>query len=181
MFREGERATGLQLPEDLETLLGTGLSVSVDGNANLRSIADSPDPTTIPAGIRIQGDPDKIARIVTKLKRTAGPDADMVKVRTGDGTVAIGLDREYVDTLAKPGGLGAVVAFQDVVPNADRASGVFYVNFDAGRGWADELADLLSDGDPQVKANIAPLDALGVSSWQDADQVQHGLLRLSTD
>jgi hypothetical protein len=181
MFREGERATGLQLPEDLETLLGTGLSVSVDGNANLRSIADSPDPTTIPAGIRIQGDPDKIARVVTKLKRTAGPDADMVKVRTGDGTVAIGLDREYVDTLAKPGGLGAVVAFQDVVPNADRASGVFYVNFDAGRGWADELADLLSDGDPQVKANIAPLDALGVSSWQDADQVQHGLLRLSTD
>jgi hypothetical protein len=181
MFREGERATGLRLPEDIETLLGTGVSVSVDGNANLRSLADSPDPSTIPAGVRIQGDPDTITRIVTKLKRVAGPDANMVKVRTGDGTVAIGLDREYVETLAQDGGLGAVVAFQDVVPNAERASGVVYVNFDAGKGWADELADLLSDGDPQVKANIAPLDALGVSSWQDDDKVQHGLMRLTTD
>src|SRR3954453_3488571 len=131
MFREGERATGLRLPEDIETLLGTGVSVSVDGNADLRKLADSPDPSTIPAGVRIQGDPDKITTIVTKLKRVAGPDANMVKVHTGDGTVAIGLDREYVETLAQKGGLGAVVAFQDVVPNAERPSGVVYVNFDA--------------------------------------------------
>jgi hypothetical protein len=181
MFREGERATGLRLPEDIETLLGTGLSLSLDGSANLRAIADSPDPSTVPAGVRIQGDPDKITRVIGKLKRAAGPDADMVEVRTGDGTVAVGLDREYVDKLAQKGGLGAVVAFRDVVPNADRASGVVYVNFDAGRGWADELADLLSDGDAQVKANIAPLDALGISSWQDDEKVQHGLLRLTTD
>jgi hypothetical protein len=29
--------------------------------------------------------------------------------------------------------------------------------------------------------NIAPLDALGISGWQDDDQVQHSLLRLTTD
>src|SRR3954447_5171371 len=81
MFREGERATGLRLPEDIETLLGTGLSLSLDGSANLRAIADSPDPSTVPAGVRIQGDPDKITRVIGKLKRAAGPDADMVEVR----------------------------------------------------------------------------------------------------
>lgn len=179
-FREGERATGLQLPEDIETLLGDGVSVSVDGNANLRKLTSSPDPTRVPAGIRIKGDPEKITPIIAKLKRAAGPQAGIVKVRTGDGTVAVGLSRRYVKTLAGNGGLGSLVSFQDVVPNADRASGVLYLNFDAGAGWADQLADLVSDGDPKVKSNIAPLDALGISSWQDGD-VQHGLLRLTTD
>jgi hypothetical protein len=179
-FRQGERATGLRLPEDIETLLGDGISVSVDGKANLRALTQSPDPTRIPAGIRIKGEPDKIRSIIEKLKRAAGPEARVVKVSTGDGTVAVGLSRKYVKTLSGQGGLGSLVSFQDVVPDADRASGVFYLNFDAGSGWADQLADLLSDGDPKVKSNIAPLDALGVSGWQDGD-VQHGLVRLTTD
>ena len=55
------------------------------------------------------------------------------------------------------------------------------MNFDAGNGWAEQLADLLSDGDPEAKQNIAPLDALGISGWVDGDDVQHGLLRLTTD
>jgi hypothetical protein len=181
MFRQGEQATGLRLPEDVETLLGDGVSVSVDGRANLRRLTESPDPTRIPAGIRIKGDPDKILPIIAKLKRAAGPDGRIVKVSSGDGTVAVGLSRRYVDTLVHNGGLGGLVAFQDVVPEAERASGVFYLNFDAGSGWADQLADLLSEGDPQVKENIAPLDALGVSGWTDDDKVQHGLLRLTTD
>jgi hypothetical protein len=179
-FRQAERATGLRLPEDIETLLGDGVSVSVDGKANLRTLTSSPDPTRIPAGIRIKGDPDKILPIIAKLKKAAGPQAGMVKVRTGDNTVAVGLSRRYVKTLAGNGGLGSLVSFQDVVPNADHASSVFYLNFDAGAGWADQLGDLLSDGDPQVKSNIAPLDALGISSWQDGDAT-HGLLRLTTD
>ena len=179
-FREGERATGLRLPEDIETLLGDGVSVSVDGTANLRKLTESPDPTRVPAGIRIKGDPDKIKPIIAKLKKAAGPKSGIIKVRTGDDTVALGLSRRYVKTLAGNGGLGSLVSFQDVVPNADRASGVFYLNFDAGAGWADQLADLLSDGDPKVRSNIAPLDALGVSSWQDGD-VQHAVLRLTTD
>jgi Protein of unknown function (DUF3352) len=179
-FREGERATGLRLPQDIETLLGEGVSVSVDGSANLRKLVESPDPRRIPAGIRIKGDPDKIRPIITKLKKAAGPQSGIVKVRSGDDSVAIGLSRRYVKTLAGHGGLGSLISFQDAVPNADAASGVFYLNFDAGSGWADQLADVLSDGDPKVRSNIAPLDALGISSWQDGP-VQHALLRLTTD
>jgi hypothetical protein len=181
MLREAEQATGLRLPEDLETLLGDGISLSVDGGADLKALTESPDPTRVPAGIRIQGDPDEIAPVIAKLKKAVGPDADLVKVGTGDGTVAVSLDGRYVDTLLGNGGLGSVAAFSDVVPDADRASGVFYLNFDAGDGWAEQLGDLLSDGDAEVMQNIAPLDALGISGWQDDDQVQHSLLRLTTD
>jgi hypothetical protein len=132
-------------------------------------------------GIRISGDPATITPIIDKLKRSAGPGADAVKVGTADGVVAVGLDKAYVARLLENGGLGSVQSFDDVVPHAAQATGVMYVNFDAGNGWADQLADLLSDGDPQAKANVAPLGALGISSWVDGDQVQHGLLRLSTD
>jgi hypothetical protein len=181
MLAQGEQATGLELPEDIETLFGDGISVSVDATADLQELAESPDPTKVPAGIRIQGDADKIVPIIDKLKKAAGPDADLVEVGTGDGVVSVGLSRDYVETLLKKGDLGSQQAFDDVVPDADKASSVFFVNFDAGSGWAEELADLLSDGDPEAKRNIAPLDALGVSGWVDEDDVQHGKFRLSTD
>ena len=140
----------------------------------------SPDPSQLPAGIRIQGDPDTIVPIIDKLKALAGPDADLVKVATGDGQVAVGLSQAYVDTLLKTGNLSSVTAFDTVVPEADRATGSLYVNFDAGDGWAEQLADALSDGDAEARSNIAPLDALGLSGWSDGD-VEHGLLRLTTD
>jgi hypothetical protein len=180
MLAEGERATGLQLPEDIETLLGDGITVSVDASADIASFMSSPDPSQLPAGIRIQGDPDKIVPIIDKLKAMAGPDADMVRVASGDGQVAVGLSRAYVDTLLRKGNLSSVTAFDTVVPQADRATGSLYVNFDAGDGWAEQLADALADGDTEGRSNIAPLDALGVSGWSDGD-VERGLLRLTTD
>ena len=69
-----------------------------------------------------------------------------------------------------------VAGLQEVVPEAGRAVGALFVNFDAGDGWLDTLAD----GDKEVAANLAPLDALGMSSWSDGG-VQHGLVRLTTD
>ena len=96
------------------------------------------------------------------------------------GQVAVGLSQAYVDSLLKKGNLSSVAAFDAVVPQADRATGSLYVNFDAGDGWAEQLADTLSDGDAEARSNIAPLDALGLSGWSDGD-VEHGLLRLTTD
>jgi hypothetical protein len=39
---------------------------------------------------------------------------------------------------------------------------------------------VVSGGDAAARSNIAPLDALGASAWTQGD-VQHGLLRLTTD
>ena len=47
----------------------------------------------------------------------------------------------------------------------------------AGDGWAERLAD----GDPEMTSNVVPLDAMGMSGWMGKDDVQHGLVRLTTD
>jgi hypothetical protein len=181
MMSQGETMLGLRLPEDIETLLGDGFSLSVDSTADLEAIDESPDPAEIPAGIRIKGDAAAITAIIEKLKAAAGPQADLVQVRSKDGIVAVGTDKDYVASLLEKGDLGDTDAFTKVVPEPGRANGVFFVSFDAGDGWAERLADLLSDGDPDVKENVKPLDALGTSSWQDEAGVQHSLVRLTTD
>ena len=178
---QAEQQTGLKLPEDVETLLGEGVSISVDSSADLEAIAQSPDPASIPAGVRIKGDAPRITAVIDKLKAAAGPQADVVVVRTRGDLVAVGTDKGYVESLLEKGDLGGSASFTEVVPEAGRASGVFFVDFDAGNGWAEKLADLASDGDPSVAANVKPLDALGVSSWVDGDAVQHAMLRLTTD
>ena len=103
----------------------------------------------------------------------------MLKTKDGSGVVAVGLDQKYVDSLAGNGTLGSDPTFTSVVPHAAQSTGVLYVNFDAGNGWVDHLAYQLSDGDRQVTSNIAPLHALGASTWVDGD-VTHGLVTLST-
>lgn len=181
MMRQGEQQTGLKLPQDIETLLGDGFDVSIDSGADLSKLTSSPDPSTIPAGIRIKGDATKITAVIDKLKKAAGPGADIVQVQSKGDLVAVGTDPAYVAKLLAKGDLGSTSAFTKVVPRADRTDGVLFVNFDAGNGWAERLADQLSGGDASVRDNVKPLDALGMSSWQDGDRVQHTLLRLTTD
>jgi hypothetical protein len=179
MWSSAERATGLQLPEDIETLLGHGFAVSVDSSADLGALFSSDGPVPTPVGIRIQGDPDEILPIIDKLKKAAGPDADVVQVRRGDGEVAVALDADYATTLLEDGGLGDRRTFTDVVPAPDRFGGLFYVDFDAG-SWLDRLVDS-SGGTARTRADLAPLHAFGASAWTDEDHVRHASLRLTTD
>lgn len=180
LLRQAEAQTGLKLPQDAETLLGKGVTVTVDGNIDLQGLSRSNDPTQVPAAIRITGDPARITPIIDKLKKLAGPQGDIVKVKTGDGDVLVGLDPAYLDEVSSNGGLGSTTAFQDAVPHASGAAGVFYLSFDAG-DWAAKLGDMISNGDPQVRANIEPLQALGMSSWLDGDKVAHVELKLTTN
>lgn len=171
-----EAETGLTLPEDLETMLGDGVSVSVDASADLGSLTLYGDLPKIPVALRISGEPEEITRVIDVLRSQLGPDGDAVLVGSGDGVVVVGLQQEYVDRLLGHGDLGELDAFRSVIPEADRASSALFVNFDAGEGWLDALAD----GDAETATNLEPLDALGVSTWRE-DDVQHGLFRLTTD
>lgn len=172
-----EAESGLKLPEDLETMFGTGVSLSVDASADLGRVTLYDDLDKIPVALRISGDTQEIRRVVDTLSsHLLGRDADVVTVASGEDVVVVGLQQEYVDRLLTPAGLGELDAFRSVVPEAERATGALFVNFDAGNGWLDALAD----GDAEAAANLKPLDALGVSTWRE-DDVQHGLLRLTTD
>ncbi|HET6653612.1 MAG TPA: DUF3352 domain-containing protein [Nocardioides sp.] len=179
LWQDLEAQTGLQLPEDLEALLGDGLRVSVDGSVDVADL-DGGDVPRAPVGVRINGDETEIVRVLDRLRALVPEGSDDVLLqRAGDGFVVLGLDPAYVDRLTTDGGLGDDETFAGVVPEADRVSGGVYVNFDA-EDWATRLAEQLGD-DPEVVANVAPLDALGLSSWLDDEDVQHGLFRLSTD
>lgn len=185
MLAEAEAGTGLSLPEDAETLLGDSTSIAVDGGLEVGRLIDSEDPSKLPAGVRVVGDPDEILPVVDKIKTSLGPAARMLVVETGEDTVAFGFDQEYVERLAGRGDLGSDAAFKAAVPEADRAAGVLYVNFDAGDAWVERLVEDFSQAaegrsDPEIRENLQALEALGISTWVD-DGVQRGLFRLTTN
>ncbi len=175
-WAEMEAGTGLSLPEDIETMFGRGVSLSLDASADLGKLTGSSEVPSLPLALRISGDTGEITRVIDVLRAQFGPMADSIIVESGDGLVVVGLQQEYVDRLvAGDGGLGQSDAFTAVIPDADRATAAFYVDFDAG-GWLDKLAA----DHAKVAANLKPLDALGMSAWED-DGVQYGRFRLGIE
>jgi hypothetical protein len=175
MIAVAEQQTGLSLPEDLQTLLGDGLSVAVDGSIDLESaFGMGGGDLRIPAGARIVGDPDDIVPLLEKLIASAGAEGQVV-VESGDGVVAFGLDAEHVASLAEDGALGEEPQFEAALPDLEEAAGGVYLDFDAG-DWLTRLAE----NDAEARENLEPLGSLGITSWQDGDVV-HGKVRLSTD
>ena len=69
------------------------------------------------------------------------------------------------------------------MPEADKASGVLYLDFDSK--WRDAIADIVAGeaGDESGRTfdeNTKPLKSLGISSWNDSG-VTHTLVKLATN
>jgi hypothetical protein len=156
------------------------LTLAADSSADFDSIIEGDESTDVPVGVRISGDPSEITRVLDEVLVEAGEARDLVFVRETDDGVTIGLQQEYVDELVAGGSLAETESFSRVIPDVDRVGAAFYVDFDAGDDWARRLADDLSSGDPEVVENVAPLDAVGLSSWTEED-ISHGLFRMTTD
>ncbi len=170
-----ESETGLSFPEDIETLLGEGVTVSVGSGIDPDAITNG-GPGEVPAGIRIKGDADEIQAVLDKLAALAGPEAaEFMQVTEGDGYAVLALQDDYRGKLESEGDLGGTDDYAKVV-ESDDAQSVFYVNFDADDDW---LVRLTKDI-PEVSENVAPLSAFGVSGWVDGDVV-HGMLTVTTD
>ena len=183
-------ATGLSLPEDFSTLVGDSLTFSLDSSVDLPQLFESfflggmsgsdgvaPAPSKIPVGVRIAGDPDRIAPLAQKLADYATrEDGPAVVVGKGDDAVAIGLDQDYVDKLAKGGDLGSSTSFERALPDGGDAVAAGFADFDAN-GWLDKL---MADSSKDDKANVAPLSGFGLTSSRDGD-VMHATFRLTTD
>ncbi|MET0997625.1 MAG: DUF3352 domain-containing protein [Marmoricola sp.] len=174
-------STGLDLPDDLITLLGQSLSISVGGDApaDLKAIAS---PADVPLGVLIHGDTDKIEAVIAKAEAKAGVKLSELPatVSSGDGKVSIATTPDYAEALRAKGSLGEVKSFKDVVSHADEAQAVFYVSFE--NAWMDGVRELAAEEkDPEaaeVADNLAVLRALGASAWNEGS-TSHGLLRLA--
>lgn len=177
MMGEVERETGLRLPDDLETLLGSGFDVSMDASADFEELAGAAGPVTFPFGMRIKGDPATITPVLDKL--TADVPPDMLTVRQSDDLVAVGFSPDHVASLLTEGDLGDNAALGRAVPDVDRSTGTVFVDFDADGGWLER--HLKSFGNQEAARNVAPLEAFGVGGWRDGDGVQHTRFRLTTD
>jgi hypothetical protein len=179
-----EKHTGLDLPEDLQTLLGEAVIVSLGGDApasleDVRAIDD------VPAGVVIHGDAQRIKDIIATAEDHLGmhlSDIPLVVEGSGD-KVAIGTSKGYAEELLRGGDLGSQDRFRDAVPDAERAAGILFVDFDSG--WGSTVADLVAGDEGQtsgeeVRGDVAPLRAAGFSSWEDGD-VSHALLKITTN
>lgn len=170
-----ESETGLTFPEDVETLLGEGMTLSLGSGLDPDAVANG-GPGEVPAGIRIDGDADEIQAVLDKISAQAGPEAaELLQVSEGDGYAVLALQDDYRGDLEGGGSLGDSATYSEVV-EAEEAQSVLFVNFNADDDWLVRLA-----GDsPDVSENLEPLAALGVSGWVD-DDVVHGLVKLTTD
>ncbi|MBD3927080.1 DUF3352 domain-containing protein [Nocardioides cavernae] len=170
-----ESETGLAFPEDVETLLGEGVTVSLGSGLDPDAVANG-GPGEVPVGIRIDGDADEIQAVLDKIAAQAGPEmAEFMQVTEGDGYAVLALQEGYRGELEGGGSLGDSAAYSEVV-ESDEAQSVMFVNFNADDDW---LVRLTGDS-PEVSKNLEPLSAFGVSGWVD-DDVLHGLLKLTTD
>ncbi len=181
-MEEGSAETGLSLPEDLQTLVGDSVAVSVDSSVDFPKLfesfflgSDGGDPLEL--GVRITGDAEEIAPIAQKLADYASKeDGPQVVVSEGDGAVAIGFDQDYVDRLAKGGDLAGSKVYEQALPDDGDALVGAFADFDAN-GWLDKAMESSSAED---RANAEPLSALGLTMDRDGDSL-HATLRLTTD
>lgn len=172
--------TGLELPDDLITLLGDSLSLSVGGDAPA-SLEDVSSLADLPIGVLLHGDDAKIQDVITRVETGVGAKlSDLpATLAARDGKVAIASNDGYADDLLADGSLAESEDYKSVITHADDAQAVIYLSFQ--NKWMDALDDsgAVEDKDAkEVAANIAVLRALGISAWSEGS-TGHGLLRLS--
>jgi hypothetical protein len=173
--------TGLELPEDLVTLLGDSLSLSVGADAPA-DLTDLSDPSDLPFGVLVHGDEAKIRALIAKVEaRTGATLAELpATVASRSGKVAIATRPDYAEDLLGGGTLADSKDFEDVVTHVDDAQGVFYVSLD--NAWFDALKRAAGEEDDkdldEIVDNLAVLRALGVSAWTEG-KTSHGLLRVA--
>ncbi|MRJ75766.1 DUF3352 domain-containing protein [Aeromicrobium sp. SMF47] len=161
---EFERATGFALPEDLETLFGDSLTLSI-GAKNLETLPQMSGPEGLSAldvALSLESDRTKALDLVQRIAaqaREAG--IALVAVPTDDGAVLATNDGAAAALAEPDGSLGDVKAFKEVIPDGDEAYAGFYL--DVGT-----ILDKVLEADPpeEIRSGIEEakaLSAVGVS------------------
>lgn len=161
---------GFTLPDDVQVLLGSSLSLSV-GPGLISAFEQNTDPDRNPElfeiAYRTETDTDRMEEMMSYLAEIsgAGPEFDQFVQRSiDDGVMTIGMSQPYVEGVAGGGSLGDSDAFQAAVPNAADADTVFFVNMNSV-----EHLYLDSIPEPQMRSSMAQLASIGWSASQDGE------------
>jgi hypothetical protein len=177
LYREMSKETGLDVPDDIETLLGSGVAVSVSRDLDPEAVENSADGSGIPVAVTVQGDPAKIGAVLDKIRARAGDLPFFGADSSGDLEV-IGPDQGYRRQILAGGDLGGDDTFGSVVPDAGRAGSIGYVNIDA---FEPAIKKLAAGGDANDLADLLPLRAIGLSSWVDDNGIARISFKVSTN
>jgi hypothetical protein len=169
-MRELSRETGLNLPDDIETLLGSGTTVSIGKDFDFEAAENSDTLSGLPIGATVKGDPAAIEKVLDKIRAKAGDLAFLGSDSSGD-LVAIGPTADYRKQLLDGGDLGSDDTFRGVVPDAEHAASIVYLSMDA----LEPSITKAVDGDQQTLENLTPLRAFGMSSWTDGGTARFSL------
>jgi hypothetical protein len=174
-----ERQLGRSFAGDLETLLGDNVVLAVGPGLDLDVLGASGDGTGVPVAVRVDSDPKDVERVLGRWRGqgTGGGEVALLRTTAGGAGVAIGPDPAYRKRLARVGALGESEVFRDVLPDADRANVVAFVDLDADDDW---LLRMVGDADPAARKNLEPLSAMGAAMWAE-NGVTHWRLRVTTD
>ncbi len=179
MISEFEQQLGLQLPEDLKTLLGESFVLAVSGDIEVDQVVNSTDGSDVPIGLKITGDAAGIESVVTQLRSAIGPLADTLLVtESSDNSVAVSPSESYRKELLAAGSLGDSETFQNVVGDVASSSAILFVDFDAADNWLDQAVE--QSGDEDLLENIEPLSGLGFNTVVDGE-IGRFTLRLATE
>lgn len=177
MVAQLEAATGLTIPEDVEALLGDSFALALGPDVALENLF-AEGPAGLPLALKVEGDPAVIERVVETIRRQLPVGAgELLLSQTEGDHVVIGPNQAWLAEVAGDGGLGDTDAYDRVVAGTGDAAGVVFVNFDA-EDWLVGLAE--TSGETDVAANLAPLDAFGISTWLD-DGRSRVVARLTTE
>ncbi|WP_113703938.1 DUF3352 domain-containing protein [Nonomuraea lactucae] len=155
---------GLQLPDDLTTILGKNLTVAVD--------SEGLDGDQIKGGVRIVTDPAKAQAVVDKVKQAmtaGGQPAPQIATVAGEGTFTVATTQDYAKKLAEEGTLGDSETFTTAVPDAGEATFAVFVDLDKVE------QHYLKNMQGEEKANAQMLRAVGLSGKQTPDEATFSL------
>ncbi|TDX02634.1 DUF3352 domain-containing protein [Kribbella sp. VKM Ac-2566] len=134
MIDEIAQETGLKLPDDLKSLAGKNLSVSID-----KDTANGPK-----VAARMETDPAKAEPVVQKLTtllRERSSANVPIETAKDDDTLVVSTSKDYAEQVLKGGNLGQTENFKQALPDTKGAVMIGYVDFEAAGAVSDRFSD----------------------------------------
>lgn len=156
--------TGLSVPDDVATAVGSDTSIAVG--------ADPDEPKVAFVGNGDRGLIDKVVGAAGSSSSSSGAPQLTVK-DAGDHRTVVATTPGYADEIANGSGLADSEAFQDAVPDADKAGSVAYADISKiVETYGAELDD-------EERAWVSPLKSAGFAMWGEDDHANF-TVRLTT-
>lgn len=162
--------TGLRMPQDLETILGDDFIFATDrfDPNNLQG------PNDLPLGLVIDTDSAALSSLIQQFNMMLG----LPITHLDEGTLNyVSLSPSFAQQLQNPSGkLADQDGFKAAVAEPDKAQVVMYVNVAT---FSDVLINELGSSTTIHAGDIQALQALGMSAWDDGDDYQRAVLRVT--